>query len=308
MSLLLASSSPSDSLAQDGREAPIPSKTAKLPDRETPAVETTMTAMERGIARVKRVEIANEIDLAKLAYQKARNERVRQYASKLEAAHASKLGKFERLAKADAPPISRPERDPVAPDANLESRAAKGEPDPNASPRRGEGSQDPSFGNKPDAGSLDKYNRNTVNPSADSDEDRAQLRKALKEQSTPTVVDKKRDVEKQAGDSKLGNSGPLEDQWVTIQEAILAQRLKTARLELTEKGGADFDECYLRMQIAAQQCVIDSDRVYAAYFSLGNRPLIDEEADRASAFLGEARELLKELTGEVIAKRSADRE
>lgn len=255
------------------------------------------TRIEKEIALVKIAKLDAQIDLAKLAYQKARSEKVRQLASKLEAvnlAERNRLRDWAKVTVASSPVDAKVDKpsDAVEPD----SKSGKSTLPPEVTPRRGQGSQDPSLGAKPDAGSLDEYNRNTVNPKGDSEEDKAWLKEKLQEQSTPTVTDKRREVEKPATDSSAADRRPLlPSPWVAIQERVEARRLKNVRQELAEKGGAEFDECYLRWLVVSHRDLIDSDSAYVDYFSSGHRKLLVEQATKSKNHLNEAEEMLAEI-------------
>lgn len=213
----------------------------------------------------------------------------------MEAVYTESRVRLARLAKAPSPTIVRVEKIAVPDRDEPTPRAVTGEADPGTEPRKGSGSADPAIGSKPDAGSLDGYNRNTTNPKADSEEDRAQLRKSLKEQSTPTVLDKRRQVDKPAkdsGETVIRESRPIET-WVPIQQKISAQRLNSARLALAAKEGAEFDECYLRIQVAAHQEMIDADKIYATYVSSEGRKAMEQDIERSMEYLQEAMAFLK---------------
>lgn len=282
--------------AQDDT-APVPSKVRAKEAQIEKSDGIAPSRMEKEIAHVKIAKLDTQIDLAKLAYQKARSKKVRQLASKLEAVHLAERNRLQEWTKATA--VSAPL------DTNAEKPKGAAEPDstlsksklpPDITPRRGQGSQDPSFGGKPDAGSLDEYNRKTVNPKGDSEEDKAWLKEKLQEQSTPTVTDKKREVEKPATESSTADRRPmLSSPWVAIQERIEARRLKHAREDLAEMGGAEFDERYLRWLVISQRDLLDSDAVYVEHFSAGDRQLLVEQASKTKKHLQEAEEMLAEI-------------
>jgi predicted outer membrane protein len=281
---------------QEPKEAPSGSE-AKPAVLDEDAKEKELTQIEREIAFVRIAALTNEIDLANLAYQKSGNEKVRELASKWEAIHSADRDRLERLTRMQASTTPRQEEKTIAREAAPPSRAATGDSNPGIEPRKGGGTQDPSYGNRPDAGSLDEYNRNTVNPKKDNEEDKAQLQKALKEQSAPGVLEKRREVEKPAADDKPPRPIPVEtDDWVVIQQKIAAKRLENARRELAAKGGLEFDECYLRMVVVGRQRMIDEDQVFGDYVSPARRTLIAESEKKATEQIVEAKTLLKELT------------
>lgn len=282
--------------AQDDT-APVPNKARAKESQIEKSDVIAPSRMEKEIALVKIAKLDTQIDLAKLAYQKARSEKVRQLASKLEAVHLAERNRLQEWAKATvvSTPLDTEAEKPrgvTEPDSN----SSKSTLPPDITPRRGQGSQDPSFGGKPDAGSLDEYNRKTVNRKGDSEEDKAWLKEKLQEQSTPTVTDKKREVEKPATESSTADRRPmLSSPWVAIQERIEARRLKNIRQELAEIGGAEFDERYLRWVVSSHQDFIDSDAAYVDHFSAGPRQLLINQAKQNKNHLAEAEEMLAEI-------------
>lgn len=285
----------SAAFAQVVKEPPTPIRDPKSPLREDDAPVASISQIEREIALVRLAELNNEIALAKLAYTNSENEKVRQFASRLEAVYTTSRDRLARIARAPAPVVVRAEKVALPPIAEPEPRAETGKPDPGTTPRKDSGSSDPSIGSKPDAGNLDEYNRNSTNSKADSDEDRAQLRRALKEQSTPGGLEKKRDVEKKAADAPVTEIREPRtiNPWVSIQQKIAAQRLKNARAVLIDKTGPEFDIGYLRRLIATHQAMIDADEVYATYLPSDSPLAIEADIQRSNAYLQEAAELLK---------------
>ncbi len=288
----------SASFAQVAKVPPPTITTPQSQPREQADGDAPLTAVsqiEREIAMVRLAELDTEIALAKLAYKQTENEKVRQFASKLEAVYTASRDRLARIAKAPAPVVVRAEKIAVPPMEEPKSRAETGKPDPGTTPRKDSGSSDPAIGSKPDAGNRDEYNRNSTNSKADTEEDRAQLRRALKEQSSPGVLEKKRDVEKTAKDlpaTEVREPRSI-DSWVSIQQKVAAQRLKNARAALADKGGAEFDECYLRMEIAAQQAMIDADEAYLSYLPSDSRQAIEADLERAAEYQQDAKEILK---------------
>jgi predicted outer membrane protein len=309
--LLLTSAffAPSPAFAQEVKDPP--ARTSKVTiDQSTPplaekdATEVPVSQLEREIALVRIAELRTEIDLARLAYQKARTEEVRRFASKLEALHTASCDRLERLAKVPPTVVVKAVEGEAHKSETTKPRSTTGEAVPAPTTRRGEGSSDPSIGARPDAGSLDEYNRNTVNPKADSADEKTRLRKALAEQSTPTVLDKKREVEKPAALSS-GVAEPREPaQWVLIQQKVAAQRLKNARRVLAEKGGAEFDEGYLRMQIASYQDMINYDDVYEDIVSQNGRDALELDRNMPTKYMQEAESILKVVNGETRESKS----
>lgn len=266
-------------------------------DQDVAQPDADVTPLEREVALVRIAELNNQINLAKLAYQKSSDEKVRQFASKWEAIHTANRDRLKRLA-ASAPEVVVQVAKPALPTRpEPPSRAVSGEPDPGTQPRKGGGTQDPSFGNKPDAGSLDEYNRNTGNPKGDTEEDRAQLRKALSEQSTPGGLEKKRDVEKKASeiDLKKSEDRPQSD-WLAIQQKVSAKRLVTLRGALAELGGTEFDESYLRLVVLSHEQMADEDEVFVDYVTSPRRSMLIESQHTATEGAAQAKTMLKELS------------
>lgn len=87
--------------------------------------------------------------------------------------------------------------------------------------------------------------------------------------------------------------GPLD--LVSLSREIGAQCLQSARQELDQKRGSEFDQCYLGMQIAAHMQVIDTMIVFKNHASANLRETLDGGIKTARHHLEKAKELAKTL-------------
>lgn len=87
-----------------------------------------------------------------------------------------------------------------------------------------------------------------------------------------------------------------------LDHAALAQELGRKHLEsakkmLDEKQGAEFDQCYIGMQIGAHACVLDELEVYANHASPELRAVFTEAQQTVRAHLDRAKQIGKDLMG-----------
>jgi predicted outer membrane protein len=96
--------------------------------------------------------------------------------------------------------------------------------------------------------------------------------------------------------------------WVAIHQQIAAKCLASAKRELGSKEGAEFDKCFMGMQLAAHQKVVDSDQVFVNYVSAENRDEIEKCMEMANSHLKEAKGIMEGLANDKSTPRTATRE
>lgn len=94
-----------------------------------------------------------------------------------------------------------------------------------------------------------------------------------------------------------GKAGRGALNWVAIHQQMAARCLASAKRELASKEGAEFDHCYIGMQIFAHQKMIDSDQVFASYVSGEHRETMETCMKTAQEHLREAKSLMETLAG-----------
>ena len=87
-----------------------------------------------------------------------------------------------------------------------------------------------------------------------------------------------------------------------LDHAALAQELGRKHLEsakkmLDEKQGAEFDQCYIGMQIGAHACVLDELEVFANHASPELRAVFTEAQQTVRTHLDRAKQIGKDLMG-----------
>jgi len=203
----------------------------------------------------------NEVELAKLAQQKATSEDVRMFAEKMIKEHTAACEKLEQVAGPlaaahgeRAAPGER--RDPAArPGAEIEVRpAAPGAPPAGAAAAGAQPATPAAPGSRP---GVDV----TVRPGA-------------------------------AG----GAAGGLN--WVSIHKEIADQCLASAKQEFAKKEGPEFDKCYIGGAIASHQHAIDADHVFMKHASPQFRGDIEEGLKMATTHLNLAKDIMKKLDGQ----------
>ena len=76
---------------------------------------------------------------------------------------------------------------------------------------------------------------------------------------------------------------------------LSAKCLESTKKSLLEKKGADFDRCYVGMQIFMHQHVLDSIEVFQKYASPNLRTTLDAGSQTVKMHLTHAQELAKRL-------------
>lgn len=200
----------------------------------------------------------NEVEISKLAEEKASNEEVRNFAAMMVKAHMPCVGKLEHAAG----PLTSAHA-PGTPAAEVRKEEVKeevrdGKPDPGAknvpaTPR----------GARREAGDP----RTKIG---------AEVR---------TVVE-----------ARLGGGAGFN--WNTIHKQIADECLASAKAEFQKKEGADFDHCYIGQQIMAHGMMIDELKVLRTYASAEMRKDLDESSKMAAEHLVQAKKIAESMKGE----------
>lgn len=83
--------------------------------------------------------------------------------------------------------------------------------------------------------------------------------------------------------------------WVAIHQQMSEKCLAAAKQELSEKDGAEFDKCFIGMQLAAHQKTIIADEVFANYVSDESQKKLEKCKATATKHLEAAKAIHKEL-------------
>ena len=83
---------------------------------------------------------------------------------------------------------------------------------------------------------------------------------------------------------------------VALKQQLGDKCLQTARRELEKKSGAEFDRCYMEMQVFMHLHVIDEMEVFATHASPELQKIIEEGQKSAEDHLKHARELVKQVS------------
>lgn len=86
--------------------------------------------------------------------------------------------------------------------------------------------------------------------------------------------------------------------FVRLKQQLGQQCLASAKQELEQKDGNEFDECYIGMQIAKHMEMIDTLKVFSHYASENLDQVIEEGEDTSQEHLDHAKKLIKELTSD----------
>lgn len=83
--------------------------------------------------------------------------------------------------------------------------------------------------------------------------------------------------------------------WVSIHQQLADQCLSSAKRELNSKEGAEFDKCYMGMQIVAHQKMIDMDTVFLKIAAADGRDTLSECMKTATEHLREAKDIMENI-------------
>lgn len=113
-------------------------------------------------------------------------------------------------------------------------------------------------------------------------------------------------TQRPSGQATAGREGSSLN-WVAIHQQLAEQCLASAKRELNSKEGAEFDKCYMGMQVVAHQKMIDMDNVFLNYVSADSRDTVAECMKTAQEHLREAKEIMNDIKDKP-STRTATRE
>jgi predicted outer membrane protein len=207
----------------------------------------------------------NEVELAKLAQQRAKSDSVKEFASHMIKDHTQQVEKLSKMA------------------GNLGAHSTQG----GAATERRETRKVPAEEGREDArddrreGRADA--RETRREGAARDErreGRAEAREDRREERTTTTTTAA------AGGQSLN--------WVAVHQEIADQCLQSARKELTKYEGDDFDKAYIGLQIAQHMEMLDKLQVFRRHASQNMQGDLDEAIETVQGHLKHARQIMDE--------------
>lgn len=104
-------------------------------------------------------------------------------------------------------------------------------------------------------------------------------------------------ADRPAADVTIGAAPRGALNWVSVHQEMAAQCLASAKKELGQKEGADFDKCYTGMAIGAHQHAIDAQQVFANHASPEFQSELRDCTKTCLGHLQEAKNLMKAVDG-----------
>lgn len=83
--------------------------------------------------------------------------------------------------------------------------------------------------------------------------------------------------------------------FITIKKEIAQECLKSAQQELSEKSGAEFDQCYILGQVMAHSAMADALKVFARHASPELQPILEKGQQTTQTHLAEAKRIAEQL-------------
>jgi len=209
----------------------------------------------------------NEVEIAKLAEQKAKSDSVKDFAAQMIKDHTQNADKLARVA------------------GNLVN-VARGSGDKPREVRRPviDEAQDRREGRE-EAREDRREGREAAEPAerregrAEAREDRRAGREEAREERTTTTA---------AGGREGFN-------WVAIHREIADECLKSGKKELGEKQGNEFDKCYMGMQVAAHMKMLDELKVLKNHVSSQFAQDLEQSIETTEHHLSEAKKIMEEI-------------
>jgi predicted outer membrane protein len=264
-------------LAQEARE---PARAPRADQGARTARPGQWSVADQQIAACKLGGCRNEVELAKLAQEKASSPEVKAFAERMIREHTPACEKLEQVAGPLAAAHDHGEA------ATGRDRPARPDADAPAAPRREGGAareEAPREGGALREGGAPRE----AAPRRAAPNDRA----AADAPAAP--------ADRPAGEARLpaGEAAGGELNWVRIHDEVSQQCLASAKKELGSKEGAEFDKCYINMAIGSHQKGIDMDQVFLKHASQQFKGDLQAGIKMATTHLEQAKSICKQLEG-----------
>lgn len=284
LSGLLAASAATQDPTRPDRPTTRPGDTTTTPSIQRPSTSSANDA-DSVLATWLLVDNQKEVELAQIAQERAKNEEVKQFAKRMADEHRSIVTKLQKFASGTGigtgtgTGMDRDDgRDPTGTGTRRDPADATGRRDTGAT-----GQTDPT---RPDRTGQDptRPGQDPTRPGQD-----------------PTRPGQ--DPTRTGQPGQIGNQGTLGQQagkpldFVALTRDLGRECLATARRELEQKSGAEFDKCYMAMQVAAHMAAVDKLEVFRNYASGELRQTIMEGLPTVQAHLEHAKNVMQKLEG-----------
>ena len=220
-----------------------------------------------------RADNKNEIQASKLATQRASSPDVKEFAQQMIKEHSEFLAKLDRLAPSGG-----------SDDATSTTRETRGENPASKTDARRSDTDDNSDKSSDERGANDKNQKpsgqrnTTAQPGGQSDT---------------------RSLHANAAGQGSGAVGQL----IQIKQEIAERCLASLQEELSEKQGAEFDKCFMGMQVGAHMHMVDALTVISRHATGDLKKLTEEGRETAQQHLDHAKQIAKAVDGSDSGER-----
>jgi predicted outer membrane protein len=214
-----------------------------------------------------------EIEISKIAQQQAQDKRVKQFAEKMIEEHSQQVSKLEQFAgqmqRAGTTRTDSTESQPGSNDSpgTNESRAS------NQRDRAGTSQTEGRDTNKDKPSGTKERPQEGVEPAREGATEQSGTRG-----TTPSV-------------SGQGLN------WLEVHQQLNQRCLASAKKELSSKKGADFDACYMGMQVFGHMEMLDQLQVFSQHASGKLQQDLEQGIAMTQQHLTEARQILEQVKG-----------
>jgi predicted outer membrane protein len=225
----------------------------------------------------------NEVELAKLAQQKAQHESVKDFAAQMIKDHTQNADKLARVAgnlvnvARGGVGTPREVRRPIL-DEGEERREGREE----AREERREGREE---------GAKARGREEEEAPAAERREGRDEAREERRTGREEAREDR-RETRPLATAVAGGRQG---FNWVTIHRELADQCLESSKKELNDKQANEFDKCYMGMQVAAHMKMLDELKVLKNHVSSQFSQDLEQSIETTEHHLSEAKKIMEEI-------------
>ncbi|MHB0958551.1 MAG: DUF4142 domain-containing protein [Pirellulaceae bacterium] len=266
-------------------------RTTDRPDAATSTATASQSQADQEIAAYLLAGAKKEIELSKLGQQQAQHEAVKEFAGKMVKEHTQQAEKLARI-------------------AGTRQSGSLTQSDSGTSTQRSEVSSQPG-GQTPRQDAREEAREGREQAREQARESRTEAREQVtesREQRQESRRETGADSRPEGAEARRIAAGSTAGQgldWVSVQQQIAKQCLESAKKELASKQGAEFDKCFMGMQVAGHMVMLDQLQVFRQHAQGALQQDIEQSISMTEQHLAEARQIMDQVKDTDSSTRSS---
>ncbi|MHB8862489.1 MAG: DUF4142 domain-containing protein [Pirellulaceae bacterium] len=270
-------------------------RTTDRPDAATSTATASQSQADQEIAAYLLAGAKKEIELSKLGQQQAQHEAVKEFAGKMVKEHTQQAEKLARISG------TRQSGSLTQSDSGTSTQRSEVSSQP--------GGQTPRQEAREEARDAREQGREEAREQArDSRTDAREQVTESREQRQESRRETGADSRPEGAEARRIAAGSTAGQgldWVSVQQQIAKQCLESAKKELASKQGAEFDKCFMGMQVAGHMVMLDQLQVFRQHAQGALQQDIEQSISMTEQHLAEARQIMDQVKDTDSSTRSS---